>query len=36
MFGGDQLGEWVLKSPIISVGVVASMSRSRSAWRLVL
>ena len=34
--GGDQDGEWVLKSPIISVGIKASMSRSSRALRLLV
>ena len=29
--GGDHLGEWQLKSPMIKVGVVTSMSRSSKA-----
>ena len=34
--GGDLDGEWVLKLPIMSVGIKASMSRSSRALRLLL
>ena len=33
-FRGDHLGECVLKSPMISVGIVALMSRNSKARRL--
>ena len=35
MSRGDHVGEWVLKSPTTSVGIVASMSSVMSTWRLV-